>query len=115
MRALATAEPAACPFNIGDKVTWDRTAPDYWRWIWTPGPMVVVDAYWHDGTPSEFLMQFMEKFPSDRPARIPGWIVVIEYDADSTTYYNPPLSLLLGKKRIQKEVHEKWLVLFVQS
>ena len=100
-----------CPFPIGSLVTWSDDAPQTWRFIYTPGPMMVVETRFHDGTPSEYLMMFVRAFPSDKPARTPGWIVTVEYDADSTDYYNPPLSFLLGKKRITKDVHEKWLTL----
>ena len=98
-----------CPFPVNTAVTWNSRAPATWRFIHTPGPMVVVDAAWHDGTPSELLQVFVDMFPGKRPARRPGWIITIEYDADSTSYYDPPLSLLLGKKRITKDVHEMWL------
>lgn len=99
------------PFPIGSTVTWSDDAPKTWHFINTPGPMKVVDARYHDGTPSEYLMMFVRKFGGDKPARTPGWIITIEYDPDSSGYYNPPLSLLLGKKLITKDVHEKWLTL----
>lgn len=71
--------------------------------------MKVVSAYWHDGRPSEYLQQFVDRFGGKRPSRTPGWIITVEYDADSTDYYDPPLSLIVGKKRITKDVHEMWL------
>jgi len=98
-----------CSFPVGTTVTWNSRAPKTWCFVHTPGPMVVVDAQWHDGTPSELLQTFVDMFPSKRPARRPGWILTIEYDADSTDYYDPPLSLLLGEKRVTKDVHEMWL------
>lgn len=96
-----------CPFPVDSKVTWTEDAPATWRFIWTPGPMTVISARWDNGTPNEYEMLFKEAFGGQD--RIPGWIILIEYDADSTSYYDPPLSLLLGRKRLQMEVHEMWL------
>lgn len=98
-----------CSFPVGTNVTWNSRAPANWRFVHTPGPMIVVGTEWHDGTPSELLQTFVDMSPSKRPARRPGWILTVEYDADSTDYYDPPLSLLLGEKRITKDVHEMWL------
>jgi hypothetical protein len=92
-----------CPFPIGSLVTWSLDAPRTWRKIWTPGPMTVISSRWDDGTPTEYSMKF------GGIPRKPGWVIGVEYDADSTDYYNPPLSILIGK-RIQKEIHEMWLV-----
>lgn len=99
------------PFPVGSVVTWNKDAPETWRHIWSPGPMGVVSAYWHDGTPSEYLMRFVEKFGGSRPPRTPGWIITVEYDPDASGYYDPPLSLLLGEMMITKDVHEMWLIL----
>lgn len=96
-----------CSFAVGSIVTWTDNAPDTWRFIWTPGPMTVISACWHDGTPSEYA----KKFDENGMCITPGWIITVEYDADSTDYYNPPLSLLLGKEKLEKQVHEKWLKL----
>lgn len=104
-----TSKQHVCPFPIGATVTWTKKAPKYWRWIHTPGPMKVVSAYWHDGMPSPYFQIFVDRFPGKKPARIAGWIVTVEYDADSTDYYDPPLSLLCGTKRITKDIHEMWL------
>ncbi len=102
---------SASPFAIGSLVTWSNTVPEAWCRIWTPGPMTVVSAYWHDGIPNEYAKMFGEG-----GMRItPGWILTVEYDPDASGYYNPPLSLLLGKKKITKDVHEKWLVLAPQT
>lgn len=92
-----------CPFPVRSLVTWSEDAPATWHFIWTPGPMTVISARWDDGAPTEYSMKF------GGIPRIPGWIIEVEYDADSTDYYDPPLSLLLGKERIQKEIHEMWL------
>lgn len=95
-----------CPFRIGSIVMWVPKTPETWRYIYTPGPMRVIDARYHDGTPSEYAKMFGPNGMNITP----GWILTVEYGADSTNYYNPPLSLLLGKKRIAKEVHQKWLI-----
>src|SRR3989344_1563648 len=99
-----------CPFPLGSLVTWSNDAPETWHYIWTPGPMTVVSAYWHDGTPSDYFQQFVDRFKGSRPPRTPGWIVTVEYDADSTTYYDPPLSYYFHKQRIQSQIHQMWLV-----
>lgn len=93
------------PFRVGSKVTWVRHAPKTWRFTVTPGPMKVVAMRWDRGKPSEYSMMFGK----GGIPRKPGWIVTIEYDATSTKYYDPPLSLIFGKDRIRKEVHEMWL------
>lgn len=93
-----------CPYKAGDLVTWVDEAPKDWRYVITPGPMTVVSARWTDGKPNELAKKFDGGFEFK-----PGWIILVEYDADSTNYYDPPLSLLLGKKRIPKELHEMWL------
>lgn len=67
--------------------------------------MLVVSSKWDDGHPSPY----SEKFGGI--PRKPGWIVTVEYDADSTSYYDPPLSLLLKKTRLKMDVHEQWLTL----
>lgn len=97
------------PFRKYSWVKWSEEAPKTWSMIWTSAPMQVISSYWHDGTPSEFLMKFVERFGGDRPARQPGWIITVEYDVDSTNYYNPPLSTFFGKRFIQTEIHEMWL------
>jgi hypothetical protein len=93
------------PFSIGSEVTWKRSAPKTWHFTITPGPMKVVSVRWDDGRPTEYSMQFGE----GGIPRKPGWIITIEYDATSTEYYDPPLSLFFGKDRIEEEVHEMWL------
>jgi hypothetical protein len=92
-----------CSFSIGDMVTWSDNAPKTWRFTWTSGPMTVVSVRWDDGTPSKYSERF------GGISRIPGFIVTVEYDADSTDYYNPPRSLLFNKPKLQMEIHEKWL------
>ena len=92
-------------FPLGTLVTWNKDTPTTWRFIYTPGPMTVVSARWSSGISSEYLRKF-EMF-GDISLK-PGWIVTVEYLADSK-YYDPPLSLLCGKKRIQKEIHQMWL------
>lgn len=92
-----------CPFAIGSLVTWVDNVPSTWRFTITPGPMQVVLCRWDDGTPSEYSMKF------GGIPRIPGWIVIVEYDADSTNYYDPPLSNLLGLTRLRREFHQMWL------
>ncbi len=98
-------ENFSCPFLPGSLVTWIPNAPKTWRFIYMPGPMTVVSARYHDGTPSEYA----KKFGKNGMRITPGWILTVEYDADSTDYYDPPLSLLFGTKRLEKEIHEKWL------
>ena len=95
-----------CPFQNGDIVTWMKKAPKTWRFTLTPGPMTVVSARWSDGKATQYSMQFGE----GGIPRKPGWIVTVEFDATSTDYYDPPLSLLFDRDRIQKEIHECWLV-----
>lgn len=101
-----------CQFVLGSSVIWSPCAPKAWRHIWTPGPMTVVGARFNDGTTSEYLMQFIVMFGqgSSSPPFVPGWLILVEYDANSTSYYNPPLSTLVCISRIQKKVHEKWLL-----
>jgi hypothetical protein len=96
-------EVRGCPFPVGSMVTWVDDAPVTWRYIWTPGPMKVISARWDDGEPTEYAIKYYFPIP-----RVPGWQICVEYDADSTSYYDPPLSLLIGP-RIRKEVHEMWL------
>ncbi len=96
------------PFAIGSLVTWSEVIPPAWRWIWTPGPMEVVSQFWSDGAPTQYSLQFG---PNGFDLQ-PGWIVTVEYDPDSTRYYDPPLRILLelGEDNIQKRIHQKWLV-----
>ncbi len=94
-----------CPFPVGARVSWSAIVPRNWLFLHTPGPMIVVDVFYQDGTPTEYARQF-GKNGFDF---VPGWIITVEYDTDSTDYYNPPLSLLFGKRMV-KMVHEKWLV-----
>ena len=93
-------------FRNGSFVTWSANAPKDWHYTWTPEPMMVVSSRWTDGTPTKYALMFGPNGLDFKP----GWIITIEYDADTTKYYDPPLSLLLGKKRIQKEIHEMWLI-----
>jgi len=93
----------SCPFPLGSLVAWSKDAPATWHVVHTPGPMTVVSVRRDEGAPSEYSMKF------GGIPRVPGWMVTVEYDADSTGYYDPPLSLLLGKKRIQGEIHQMWL------
>jgi len=90
-------------FLIGSLVTWSEDIPESWRFIYTSGPMTVVSVRWDDGIASEY----SEKFGGI--SREPGWIINVEYNADSTTYYDPPLSLLCGVGKLQKEIHQRWL------
>ena len=94
------------PFPVGSVVTWNVEAPAIWRLIWTPGPMTVVAAYWHNGVPSEYALRFGE----DGMRMTPGWILTVEYNADDTDYFDPPRSILLQRERLTENVHEKWLV-----
>lgn len=103
-------DPKQNPFPIDSVVTWNPDAPKTWQLIWTPGPMIVVGAYWHDGKPSAYAL----RFGPNGMCITPGWILTVEYGADETNYYSPPLSLLLGKERITKDIHEKWLMHYVQ-
>ena len=96
-----------CPFVPNSRVLWASDAPSPWRWIWTPGPMTVISARWDTGAPSEYSRMF---HPEGIP-RQPGWIVTVEYDPDASGYYDPPLSLIFGKKLFHMEVHEMWLIL----
>ncbi len=96
----------SCPFQTGEKVTWSDDSPSNWKFLHTPGPLVVVSAFYQDGVPNTYARLFGESGMGFKP----GWILEVEYDADSTSYYDPPLSLLFGKKRIVKMVHEMWLV-----
>jgi hypothetical protein len=93
-----------CPYKTGDIVIWNDDAPKDWRMIYTPGPMTVISAWWQDGRPSEYAKKFDGGFNFK-----PGWILEVEYDADSTDYYDPPLSLIFGSKRIRKQFHQMWL------
>ena len=95
------------PFPLGSLVTWNKRAPKTWRFIYTPGPMTVVETYWDDGKPSEYSMRFCE----GGIQRVPGRILTVEFDATSTEYYDPPLSTFFGEDRITCDVHEMWLVL----
>lgn len=95
-----------CPFTKGDSVTWSQDAPSNWRFLHTPGPMTVVEATYHDGIPTEYSKMFGETGMGIQA----GWIVTVEYDADSTSYYDPPLKFYFGTNRVVKMLHEKWLV-----
>ncbi len=92
-----------CPFPIGSLVTWTDNAPKTWRTVITPGPMKVISFRWDEGHASLYSMQF------GGIPRSPGWIINVEYDPDSTDYYDPPLSLLFWQNTFQKEIHEMWL------
>ena len=94
-----------CPFETGDEVTWADSVPREWLFIWTPGPMTVVSFWWHNGRPSKFARMF------GITPRAPAWMVTVEYDPDSTDYYDPPLSIILGKPLLRMDIHEKWLKL----
>ena len=90
-------------FTEGSLVKWAPGTPENFYFLYTPGPMTVLSARWSDGEPSEYSMQFGGiRFD-------PGWIVTVEYDADSTSYYDPPLSSIFGKDRLVHDFHEKWL------
>ncbi len=95
-------------FSVGSVVTWNSDAPSIWRVIWTPGPMRVVKARWHDGKPSVYSL----KFGADGMGITPGWMLTVEYPADEPRYYDPPLSTYLGKDHATNDVHEKWLMLY---
>jgi|GEM_PF-2534242 len=95
-------------FAPGSLVGWSKDVSPSWYFIWTPGPMKVISFRYTDGSSSEFLKKFEEQFGGE-PNKS-GWIVTVEYDPDSTTYYDPPRSLLFHKKVLQMEVHEMWLV-----
>ncbi len=94
----------SAPFSVGSLVTWSADAPENWTYLFTPGPMTVLSARWDDGTPSRYSMQF------GGIPRKPGWIITVEYDADATSYYDPPLSLIFHSKTLVKELHQMWLV-----
>ncbi len=104
-----------CPFIKDSWVTWSEKAPETWRFIWTPGPMRVVSAYWNDGTPSEHQKALAKQFGVDEPLRMAGWIVTVVYDVDSTSYYNPALSVFFGARLIRTEIHEAWLAPLVNE
>lgn len=89
--------------QVGNVVMWTDDSPETWRFIHTPGPMTVVSVWHHDGEPSDYARRFGVRID-------PGQMCEVEYDADSTDYYNPPLSLTMGK-RLTKVVHSKWLKL----
>ena len=91
------------PFLVGSRVTWTKNIPQSWRYIYTPGPMMVISSHWDAGHPSLYSQRF------GGIPRQPGWIITVRYKADSTNYYDPPLSLLRGKTRFQIEIHEQWL------
>lgn len=93
-----------CLFAVGSMVTWAADAPESWRYIYAPGPMKVVALRFDDGAPSDYSQKF------GGIPRKPGWIVMVEYDADASPYYDPPLSVLLDTKTIRKEIHQMWLV-----
>lgn len=95
-----------CPFSIGELVTWSVRVPSEWKFLHTPGPMIVVNTFYQDGIPNNYA----RRFGMGGMGFLSGWILEIEYEADSTSYYDPPLSILFGKKRIVKLVHEVWLV-----
>jgi len=92
------------PFAVGSLVTWANDAPQTWRFIYTPGPMTVISARFDDGQQGEYAKRF------GGIPRTPGWIITVEYDADSTDYYDPPLSYYFHKQRIQSQIHQMWLV-----
>lgn len=93
-----------CPFAENDVITWVDDVPSHWHWSVTPGPMKVVGMWWHSGKPSEYAKLFGENGMNITP----GWIITVEYDADLTTHYNPPLSFFFGKI-IRRDIHQKWL------
>ena len=92
------------PFAVGSLVTWADNAPKIGRFISTPGPMTVISALYDDGSQSEYAKRF------GGIPRQPGWIITVEYNADATDYYDPPLSYYFHKQRIQSQIHEMWLV-----
>ncbi len=89
-------------------VTWSPDAPKSWRFIWTDKPMLIISARWDDGVSSSYADQF-----GGLP-RTPGFVVIVEYEADSTSYFDPPRSLLFNKRKLQMEVHSIWLELAMQ-
>ena len=89
---------------VGTVVKWTSDVPPTWRFIYTPGPMVVRDSFYHSGEASEYA----KKFDPEGMKIKSGWIYVVEYPTKGIDYYNPPLSLLWGEK-ITKMVHELWL------
>lgn len=93
------------PFRVGEIVRWSDEAPSEWQYLFTPGPMAVVGMHYHDGVANDYAKMFGPNGFDFKP----GWIVTVEYDADSTSYYNPPLSFYFNKKRIMKQLHEMWL------
>ena len=97
-----------CSFPNRSSVAWSTKTPMTWRFTLTPGPMVVVSARFHDGTASRYT-KFLTKL-EDGLCITPGWIITVEYEVDSTAYYDPPRSSLFQKQKLQMEVHEMWLV-----
>jgi hypothetical protein len=96
----------ACPFAIEQKVVWaDKIPNQAWLYTMTSEPMVVVAMEWYDRPPSAYALKFG---PTGLDFKS-GWRITVEYDADSTNYYDPPLSLILDKKRITAVIHEMWL------
>jgi len=101
LRKGRTHNALLSPFH--SLMTWSKDVPQYWRYIYTPGPMTIVSARWSDGRVSEYAKKF------GYTSFDPGWIFYVEYDADSNKYYDPSLNLIFRKKRLRLEIHEKWL------
>jgi hypothetical protein len=93
------------PYPPGTLVTWNADAPDTWHYIYTPGPMRVIDSFYHTGDASDYAKQFHPEGMGIKP----GWIYTVDYDPDSTSYYDPPLRLLYGPL-LKRMVHERWIV-----
>lgn len=96
-----------CIFDVGDIVTWVEGTPASWKFIYTPGPMVVKSiAYYQTGEPSEYALRFDPKGMDLKP----GWIIEVEFLADDSKYYDPPRSLLFRTPTLTHLIHEMWLV-----
>lgn len=95
-------------FVPGTLVTWVKDAPPAWWLIYTAHPMEIVSCRWDDGTLSEYAKNFW-----DEP-RQPGWVYTVQYEPDTTGYYDPPLKILLRERLVHEkyfhmEVHERLL------
>lgn len=84
-------------------VRWSDDAPKEWRFLYTAAPMALLSVEYFDGHSNEYAEQF------GGLGRESGLICTVEYDADDTGYYDPPRSLMFNKRRLQMQVHEKWL------
>lgn len=85
---------------IGNYVEWMDNVPTSWRFIYSEGPMEIMDIRYQDGAPSKYHLCFG---PNGFDL-IPGNLLYLRCTKDNPYYNSPPLL-----KDFMIWTHEKWV------